>query len=166
MSRRDAAQVLAMVAWVRQKLTAIQKEANTRVDVVYAGEALHASVGDQVISNTVRVQHGPKIRFDEDPVRFAEWVQQRWPTEIVPSVRESFLDVLKDRMLATDGEVLADDAGEICQWVEIEHPDPYTRTSLNKNANEALAPLLEKRSMTDLLAFIEDEPVDLDKEAS
>ncbi|MBF9328516.1 hypothetical protein [Mycobacteroides chelonae] len=168
-NRRDAAQILAMVSWVRKQLKRIEATANERADVEFSEEKVKGHVvigGEKVeVSSTTRVQQGPKLKV-EDPDRLAAWVQQRWPTEIVPAVRPSFLAQIVPRMAATDG-CLVDDDGEICPWVGLELPNAYTTTRLLKDADAHMSELLAKRSITDLVQFIEndaDEVVDLDAE--
>lgn len=168
-NRRDAAQILAMISWVRKQLKRIEATANERADVEFSEEKVKGHVvidGERVeVSSTTRVQLGPKLKV-EDPDRLAAWVQQRWPTEIVPAVRPSFLAQIVPRMAAADG-CLVDDDGEVCPWVGLERPNPYTRTSLLKDADAHLSGLLGQRSINDLMQFIEndaDEVVDLDAE--
>ncbi|MDM2350545.1 Uncharacterised protein [Mycobacteroides abscessus subsp. abscessus] len=170
-NRRDAAQILAMVSWVRKQLKRIEATANERADVEFSEEKVKGHVvidGEKVeVSSTTRVQLGPKLKV-EDPDRLAAWVQQRWPTEIVPAVRPSFLAQIVPRMAATNG-CLIDDDGEVCPWVGLERPNPYTTTRLLKGADDNLSNLLERRSLADLLQFIENaepEIVDLDAEAA
>lgn len=168
-NRRDAAQILAMVSWVRKQLKRIEATANERADVEFSEEKVKGHVvidGEKVeVSSTTRVQLGPKLKV-EDPDRLAAWVQQRWPTEIVPTVRPSFLAQIVPRMAAANG-CLIDDDGEVCPWVGLELPNPYTTTRLLKGADEHLSGLLGQRSISDLVQFIEndaDEVVDLDAE--
>ncbi|WP_154021769.1 hypothetical protein [Mycobacteroides abscessus] len=170
-NRRDAAQILAMISWVRKQLKRIEATANERADVEFADEKVKAHVvidGQKVeVSSTTRVQPSAKLKV-EDPDRLAAWVQQRWPTEIVPAVRPSFLAQIVPKMAATDG-CLIDDDGEICPWVGLELPNAYTTTRLLKGADENLSNLLEHRSLADLMRLIENaepEIVDLDAEAA
>lgn len=167
-ARRDAAQILAMVAWAEQKLKAIKKRAVAEIDVRFVDESLHGHADIDgtpvVVSKSTRVQNRPQLKT-VDPVRFAEWVQERWPTEIVPAVNPAFADQLLARMVDTPGGVLMDDAGEVCMWVEVGQQEPYTRTTLTKDAEAALAPLLSTKSIPDLLKAIEetDAPTELDE---
>lgn len=162
MSRRDAALILGMVAWTRQQLKKIEERARVEVDVKYAEEKLCATVDDVVVASTSRVQPSPKLRV-EDEVRFAEWVQERWPTEVVPHVNDSFRGELLQRMLDSDAGVLEDANGEVCMWVELDDPTPYTTTRLAKGGADRIAPLLVGKSLVDLLEAIENDiPQDLD----
>lgn len=163
--RRQAAQGLAMVAWAERQLKKVKAQFQDEIDVQFVGEELHASVlvdGEPVeVATSKRIQNRPKLNA-VDPVRFAEWVGQRHPDEIVPAVSEAFQAVLLDRMLDNPAGVLVDDDGEVCEWVEVVRPAPYTRTWLTKSADAALGPLLAGRSLADLVAFVEQEPQDLD----
>lgn len=165
--RRNAAQILAMVAWAERQLKQVKARALEQIDVQHPEESLHAAVlvdgTPVVVAKSTRVQNAPRLKVIED-VRFAEWVQQRWPEHIVPAVAEAFLPILIARMAETGG-VLVDRDGEVCQWAELTQSDPYTRTSLTKDADDALAPLLARRTLAGLADAIEntDAPVDLDE---
>lgn len=166
--RRDAAQILALVAWVSKQLKRIKEEANARADVEFPDEKVKGHLvidGKKVeISSTSRVQKAPKLVLDAaDAESFARWVEKRWPTEVVPAVRQSFLSQLVSRMAASGG-CLVDDDGVVCPFVSLESPDPYTTTWLLKGADEHLSELLGQRSLADLVRFIEDDVTDLDTE--
>jgi hypothetical protein len=161
MSRRDAALILGMVAWTRHRLKAIEDRAKTEVDVRFPEEKLCATVDDVVVSSTSRVQPSPKLRV-EDEVRFAEWVRERWPEEIVPAVSEAFRGELLRRMQDHPEGVLEDASGEVCMWVELSDATPYTATRLAKGGADRIEPLLVGKSLVDLLDAIENEaPVEL-----
>ncbi|CPR79376.1 Uncharacterised protein [Mycobacteroides abscessus] len=165
--RRDAAQVLAMISWVRKQLKRIEADANERAEVEFPEEKIKGFVviDDKKVevSSTTRVQPSAKIKV-EDPDRLAQWVQKRWPTEIVPAVRTSFLAQISADMAANDG-CLVDADGEVCPWVGLELPNAYTTTRLLKDADQHLAELLGRRSLADLIWFIENDVTVLDKEA-
>lgn len=107
MARRNAALILGMVAFVRQQLKRIEERARVEVDVRYPEEKICATVDDVVVASTSRVQPSPKLKV-EDEVRFAEWVRERWPDEIVPHVGEAFRGELLQRMLEHPLGVLED----------------------------------------------------------
>lgn len=162
MSRREAALILGMVAWTKQQLKKIEDRARTEVDVRFPEEKLCGTVDDVVVSSTSRVQPAPKLKV-EDEVRFAEWVQGRWPEEIVPAVSEAFRAEILRRMLDHPQGVLEDASGEVCIWVELSDSTPYTTTRLTKGGADRIAPLLVGKSLVDLLEAIEnEEPQDLD----
>ncbi|MDM2015305.1 DUF550 domain-containing protein [Mycobacteroides abscessus] len=162
--RRDAAQVLAMISWVRKQLKKVEVEANSRAEVEFPEEKVKAHVvidGNKVeVSSTTRVQPSAKLKV-EDADRLAVWVQQRWPTEIVPAVRPSFLTQLAADMAMNNG-CLIDADGEVCPWIGMEAPSAYTTTRLLKDADQHLAQLLGRRSLADLMWFIENDVTDLD----
>lgn len=164
--RREAAQVLGMISWVRKQLKRIEADANERAEVEFPEEKIKGFIviDDKKVevSSTTRVQPSAKIKV-EDPDRLAQWVQKRWPTEIVPAVRTSFLAQMSADMVANDG-CLVDAEGEVCPWVGLELPNAYTTTRLLKDADQHLAELLGRRSLADLIWFIENDITVLDEE--
>ena len=166
-NRRDAAQILAMISWVRKQLKKIEMEANQRAEVEFSEEKIkaHVVIGNTKVevSSTTRVQPSAKLKV-EDPDRLALWVQKRWPTEILPAVRPSFLAQITVDMAANDG-CLVDAEGEVCPWAGLELPNAYTTTRLLKDADRHLAELLGRRSLADLVWFIENDVTVLDGEA-
>ena len=165
-TQRAAAQQLALIAWATKRLKTLKERIEPTMDVRFAEESLHASVRvggqDVVVAKCTRVQTKPKLKAS-DPIRFAEWVGQRWPTEIVPTVAPAFLEVLQARMENNPAGVLIDDDGEVCEHAALDQADPYTRTSLARDADITLSGLLEKRSIADLVRFIADPTTDLDE---
>ncbi|OYN76834.1 hypothetical protein [Mycolicibacterium sphagni] len=155
MMRREAAQILAMVAWTKRQLGKIEARAKAEIDVQFAEEKIAATVEVDgkpvVVGYTQMVQPKPQLQVT-DPEKFVQWVAERWPTEIVESVRESFLPVLKERCV--DG-ILIDDQGEPCPFASLTDPDPYSRTFLTKNGEETLTPVLGSWSLEDLVKVIE-----------
>jgi hypothetical protein len=172
MKRRDAAQALALIGWIRQQLKRIEATYKDSADVPFVGEKIAGSVlGEDgkpvVVSYTQHCKNSDEFRIlDEDA--FVAWVQERYPTEIVTTVRKSFLDnVLKPS--AFQMGALIDNDGEACQSVEVWPGGGYLRTNLVKGADDAIAPLLASLSLADLIKAIEeevDQPTELDQEAS
>lgn len=164
--RRTAALTLGMIQWTRKQLKRIEAVAQERADVEFSDEKIkgHVELDDNTkieVSSTTRVQPSPKLKI-EDPERLAQWVQLRWPTEIVPAVRESFLAQLVPKMAAADG-MLIDENGEVCPFIGLESPSQYITTRLLKDADAHLGPMLETRSLADLIRFISEDATDLDE---
>jgi hypothetical protein len=161
--RRDAAVVLAMVAYVKKRLAKIEEYARDYADVSFAEEKTAGVVNGKVVSYTSRVTRRPAEPFtilDKDG--FARWVGERWPTEVVMTVRPSFLTRLAE-IAARYGGTLIDEAGEVCEFVKVNDPVLYTRTSLTKDAEEVLKPLLGNETLDSLPGFIEQEDHDDDE---
>ncbi|OHU23425.1 hypothetical protein BKG77_07110 [Mycobacteroides chelonae] len=165
MERRTAALTLGMIQWTRKQLKRIEAVAQERADVEFSDEKIkgHVEIDNTKIevSSTTRVQPSLKLKV-EDPERLAQWVQLRWPTEIVPAVRESFLSQLVPKMAAADG-MLIDDNGEVCPFICLESPNQYITTRLLKDADAHLGPMLETRSLADLIRYISEDATDLDE---
>ena len=157
-SRRDAAAILAMCAYVKKRIAKIEEAARDTADVTYPEEKTAGTVGGRVVSYTTRLSSRPRELFTIlDDTGFIEWVAQRFPTEIVNTVRPSFLTVLAEKAHATSG-VLIDDQGEVCEAVKVNDPTVYTRTTLTKDAAATLEPLLAGLTLESLPDYIETEP--------
>lgn len=152
MSRRDAAQVLAMCAWVEQRVKKIKERAQAVADVTFPEEKTAGVVGDKVVSYTSRVRKKPEIRGCKD-FAFIEWVSKHYPTEIEWAVRPAFLTQLRDSAMDKDGIILGPH-GEVCEVAELDEPVVYTMTRLEKTAGEVLEPLLSRLLLADLPDYI------------
>lgn len=158
MSRREAAQVLAMCAWVKRHISKIEDRAKTVADVTFPDEKTAAVVNDTVVAYTSRVSRKPELKILDEGL-FTAWVASRWPGEIIQSVNPAFVqNHLYQNAVEHDG-VIVDDMGEVCEYAELSDPVEYTTTRLTKNA-DVLEPILSAVSLADLPALIEAEPVD------
>lgn len=151
-SRRDAAQVLAMCAWLEQRIKAIKKKAQDEADVSFPEEKTAGVVDGTVVSYTSRVARKPELVITNDAA-FTGWVAEHFPTEIVMSVRPAFLTELQTRAVET-GVVLGP-GGEVCESAELGEPVVYTTTRLVKDAGTVLEPLLSSLHLAALPEYIE-----------
>lgn len=150
-SRRDAAQVLAMCAWVKKQVGKIEEKAKAEADVTFPEEKTAGVVDGTVVSYTSRVSRKPELKILDDGA-FVAWVAEYYPTEIMPAIRPAFLAELKERAIEV-GAVISSD-GEVCEAVELDEPIVYTTTRLTKDADATLQPLLSM-PLVDLPAYIE-----------
>lgn len=156
MSRRDAAQVLAMCAWVKRHISKIEERAKLVADVSFPEEKTAAAVDGTVVAYTSRVTRKPSEPFTVlDEAGFLNWVLQRWPTEVEQRVRPAWVTILSQGFVI-DG-VLTDGEGEICEHVKVNDPVVYTTTRLTKEADDVLQPLLVNESLASLPDLIEGE---------
>ena len=155
--RRDAAVVLAMVAWAKKRLAAIERDARLTAEVEYPGEKTAAVVDGQAVAYVSQVTRKPTEPFTYlNEAGFIDWVAQRWPSEIEARVRPAFLAILAEKAEAHDGNLIDDD-GEVCPWVKVNDPITYTTTRLEKHAEALLAPLLGHRTLDTLTDYITNE---------
>lgn len=152
MSRREAAQVLAMCSWVRRQLTKLEDSAKVVADVSFPEEKTAAVVDETVVAYTSRIARKPELEIHND-LDFVAWVAHYYPTEVVSAVRPSFLTVLRDNAIVA-GAVLGP-GGEVCESAALADPVVYTTTRLTKDADKALQPLLADRALSDLPTFIQ-----------
>jgi hypothetical protein len=156
-ARREAAVVLAMTAWVKKRISKIEEQARAVADVSYPDEKTAAVVEGKVVSYTSRVSRRPAALFTIlDEPGFADWIQRRWPTEVEIAIRPAFLSSLAERAERHDG-ILIDDDGEVCPHVKLNDPIVYTKSYLQKCADEVLAPLLADLTLETLPGYIEHE---------
>lgn len=157
MSRRDAAAILALCAYLKKRIAKIEEAARVTADVTYPDEKTAGTVAGTVVSYTSRITRKPPEPFTMlNPGGFVEWVETRWPTEIEKAVRPSWLNMLAIAAAEHDGNVIDED-GEVCPWVKLNDPIVYTKTSLTKQADEVLAPLLADLTLESLPDYIEEE---------
>lgn len=151
--RRDATQVLAMCAWVKKQIGKVEDQAKAVADVSIPEEKAAGLVGDTVVSYTSRVARQPELAITDNDM-FTAWVAEHYPTELVQSVRPSFMTVLRDNA-RIDGAVLGP-GGEVCEFAELAEPVVYTTTRLTKDADKALEPVLGGILLADLPGFIKE----------
>jgi hypothetical protein len=150
--QRNAAVVLAMCSWARKRLTEVEERAKDAADVSFPEEKTAGVIDGTVVSYTQRIQKRPELKI-LNPGDFTDWVAKRWPTEIIMTVRESFLPVLRE--IATEHGALIDQDGEVCDACELIDGTVYTTTRLTKDADAVLEPELSKLRIPDLLYYIE-----------
>jgi hypothetical protein len=151
MSRRDAVQVLAMCSWVRRQISKIEDSAKVVADVSFPDEKTAAVVDETVVAYTSRVSRKPELEI-HDAGEFVAWVAEHYPTEVVSSVRPSFLTILRDNALIA-GAILGP-GGEVCESAGLADPVVYTQTRLTKDADKALQPILGTLLLADLADYI------------
>jgi hypothetical protein len=150
--QRNAAVVLAMCSWARKRLAEVEDRAKTAADVAFPDEKMAGVIDGTVVSYTQRVQRKPELKILNEG-SFVDWVQARWPDEVVPKVRESFLTKLRDGAL--EHGAIVDGDGEVCVHAELGDGVVYTATRLTKDADSVLEPELSKLRLPDLIYYIQ-----------
>lgn len=133
----DPVATLALCKWLRDRIRDWETEAKASLEMV-AGERKAAVVNGMQIGYLTLANGKRSTEVDEDA--FAEWVEARWPSEVVKSVRSSFRRKMLD--LALKRGALIDGDGEVCEAVTITQGAPYPTTQLGPEADICVAELL------------------------
>jgi hypothetical protein len=152
MDERQAAGVLAQCKWLRDQIK-IQEDAAKAVLARHklGGERVAAIMPDGTPLGTVTIAQGARTMQIDNEEGFLSWVQQRYPTEVIRSVRPAFIKQCGDRVKA-DG-VLTDANGEVCPHVSLVTGDPKPTTNLSKDAALLLQQMIERRYLPDMLEY-------------
>jgi len=80
----------------------------------------------------------PKFKWEVlNDRKFIEWVKANHPTEIVESVRESFIDVILEKFNYVD-DMAIDPNGEPVDWLIGNTSEPYLTTKFHSDGREKL----------------------------
>lgn len=80
----------------------------------------------------------PKFKWEIlNDRKFIEWVKANHPTEIVESVRESFIDVILEKFNYVDDTAI-DPNGEPVDWLIGNTSEPYLTTKFHSDGREKL----------------------------
>ena len=152
MDNREAASVLARVAWMRKKLTELEEEAKRHLDL-QPGERAMAVLPNGIQVGYVAEVGGAKTIIIEDETRFAEWVAERWPTEVVTAVRKSFLAAKKEAIHKL-GALLDPATGEVCPYLSVGKNADYAKVTLDViNADVAMMALASNMPLGQLITL-------------
>jgi hypothetical protein len=80
----------------------------------------------------------PKFKWEiTSDKKFIEWIKANHPTEIVESVRESFIDVILEKFNYVDDTAI-DPNGEPVDWLIGSTSEPYLTTKFHSDGREKL----------------------------
>src|SRR5689334_6568275 len=105
-----------------------------------AGERKAASINGSHLGFVTLAKGKRSTHVDEDA--FTEWIEERYPMEIVKAVRPAFRKKMLDYALKHGA--LIDGAGEVCEAVTVTAGEPYPVTQLSEDASIAISALLAK----------------------
>ncbi len=78
----------------------------------------------------------PKFKWEiTSDKKFVEWVRSQMPSEIVETVRESYVDWVKSNLKYVDDLVIAPN-GEIVDWAVGSASEPYLTTKFHSDGRE------------------------------
>jgi hypothetical protein len=135
----DPVATLALCKWLRDRIRDWETEAKAELKMM-PGERKAAVVNGMQIGYLTLANGKRSTDVDEDG--FTEWVEQRWPSEVVKSVRTSFRRKLLDGALKRGA--LIDGDGEVCEGVTVTKGEPYPTTQLGPEADICVAELLNR----------------------
>lgn len=138
----DPKATLLLCKWLRDRIKVWETQAKAELGM-RPGERLAGEIGSSHLGFVTLARGKRSTRVDEDA--FTEWVAQRWPTEIVQSVRPAFRAKLLSQAL--DRGAVIDDDGVVCEAVTVGSGEPYPTTQLDEQADTTVAELLAKGAL-------------------
>jgi hypothetical protein len=150
MDRRQAAAVLAQAKWLKDQIKAVEDEAKKVIaGELDGGERTTARTADGIELGRVSMVEGSKSMKIDNEEGFLMWVKQRYPTEIVETVRESFVKVCAEKAKKLGG--VPDANGEMCPHVSVVQSASYPLTKLNDDADNIMQTLVHRARLADVL---------------
>jgi hypothetical protein len=99
-------------------------------------DRVKAELNGEVIAYVTTTK--PKFKWEvTSDKKFLEWVKANHPTEIVESVRESFIDVILEKFNYVD-DMAIDPNGEPVDWLIGNISEPYLTTKFHSDGREKL----------------------------
>jgi hypothetical protein len=150
MSDRSAATRLAVCKWLRDQIH--EWECEAKAELVQAGmipRDREAAMLGRIPIGEVTYCQGRRSFDVVFPDKFAQWVAERWPTEVETMlvVNPAFVEgKLKSKAMKLGA--LIDDEGEVCPYVEIGRGNPYFMASNTDDAGIAIGAMLERGQIT------------------
>jgi len=113
----------------------LRAELQAEMDSIGA-DRIKAELGDEVVAYVTTTK--PKFKWEIISDRkFLEWVRSNMPSEIIESVRPSYVDWVLDNLKYVDDLVIAPN-GEIVDWVVGSETNPYLTTKFHSDGREKL----------------------------
>ena len=113
----------------------LRAELQAEMDSIGA-DRIKAELGDEVVAYVTTTK--PKFKWEIISDRkFLEWVRSNMPSEIIESVRPSYVDWVLDNLKYVDDLIIAPN-GEIVDWVVGSETNPYLTTKFHSDGREKL----------------------------
>lgn len=107
-------------------------------------DRVRAELEDQTVAYVTTASPRVKRVITNDKA-FLKWVKEKHPTEIVESVRESFVDIALQSFNFVDGQAIDSD-GETIDWIIEQQGEPYLVTKFHAYGREMLIDALSNQN--------------------
>jgi len=137
MSIKEASLKLAAVTLIadeaKRAKDRLRAELQAEMDGIGA-DRIKAELDGETVAYVTTVQ--PKFKWEiTSDKKFVEWVKSQMPSEIVETVRESYVDWVKSNLKYVDDLVIAPN-GEIVDWAVGSASEPYLTTKFHSDGRE------------------------------
>ena len=111
----------------------LRAELQTEMENIGA-DRVKAELNGETVAFVTTTQ--PKFKWEiTSDKKFVEWVRSQMPSEIVETVRESYVDWVKSNLKYVDDLVIAPN-GEIVDWAVGSASEPYLTTKFHSDGRE------------------------------
>jgi hypothetical protein len=157
-NRDDTARIWVAAKVLERMIKGRRGPADTDLREHWAeGDKLTVRLTDGTVLGAVTMCKGRTTAAVTDETALTAWVQDRFPHEIVPQVRPSFVELLLLSAKNRDGCWVNRKTGEAVPipGVKVGYGDPYPAAHLAEDAEQVLAVAWERREMNpgELLAL-------------
>lgn len=143
---RRAAGILAQCKWLRDSISKWEGQAKEVIaQELSGGERTKAVASDGTeIGAVTRAEGGRSMQIDNED-GFLMWVKQRYPTEVVETVRPAFIKLCGEKVRVLGG--LPDANGELCPHVSLAVGNPTATVKLNDDNRAVIEQMFMHRQM-------------------
>lgn len=155
---RRAAGILAQCKWLRDNISGWEAQAKeVLAKELSGGERTKAVAADGTeIGSVTRAEGARSMQIDNEE-GFLVWVKQRYPTEIVETVRPAFIKLCAEKVKMLGG--LPDANGELCPHVSMSRAEPKATVQIKDDDRLLIEQMFMHRHMPEVMAAMA--PVEL-----
>lgn len=122
----------------------LRAELQAEMDAIGA-DRVKAELGDDVVAYVTTTK--PKFKWEiVNDKKFLNWVKEQMPSEIVESVRESYVDWVFAHLKYEDDLVIAPN-GEIVDWAAGTETEPYLTTRFQADGRDRLKDAMMQKTI-------------------
>lgn len=147
---RKAAGILAQCKWLRDNISKWEARAkDVLAHELEGGERTKAVAPDGTVIGSVTRAEGARSMQIDNEMGFLMWVKQRYPHEVVETVRPAFIKLCAEKVKVLGA--LPDANGELCPHVSLVRGDPKASVTLSGNDRLLIEQMFMHRHMPEVM---------------
>lgn len=148
---RRAAGILAQCKWLRDQINKWETQAKEVIArELEGGERTKAVAPDGTVIGSVTRAEGARSMSIDNEEGFLMWVKQRYPHEVVETVRPAFVKLCAEKVKVLGG--LPDANGELCPHVSLSRNEPSISARLTDQERAVIEDMFMHRHMPEVMS--------------